>query len=122
MLTKYREFHRISLLIIEDDSEDFFLLKKTLLDSGVQKEDIDHVTSLEDAFLNISKKEYGLVLLDLNIDDSIGLKTFTTFHEANSHLPVVIMSGNSDANIADLSVSMEHKTIFLNKKFLKLIY
>ncbi len=104
MSLKYRNLEKISILVIEDDQEDFFLLKKSLLESGVHKDEIDHVTSLQAAFLNIENSDYDVVLLDLNVDDSVGLSTFTSFHEEYPQLPVVIMSGSSDKATAALSV------------------
>ena len=92
MSVKYNKLNDLSLLIIEDDVEDFFLLQKKLQESGFKKRDFDRVTSLKDAFLKVFDKSYDLVMLDLNIDDSIGLQTFESFHHAHPELPVIVMS------------------------------
>ena len=54
----------------------------------------------------LREREVDLVLLDLNLPDSAGLDTFRSVHRHAMHLPIVILSGQDDVELAVDAVSL----------------
>ena len=64
---------------------------------------IDHLysaDSIQQACDIIEKHNIHLVLLDLSLPDSSGLDTFMVIRQLTDKIPVIILTGISDANLA----------------------
>ena len=59
-----------------------------------------HVSQLSDAFKRLKEQPFEVVLLDLGLPDSTGLETFFKMHAEAPSVPVVILSGLADEQIA----------------------
>jgi len=90
----------IKVLILEDNPDDFFILKEALESSENMDFEISHVHRLARAISVMHEKPVDVVILDLQVPDSIGLETFLSFHGKFPHIPVVIMTGTKDYRIA----------------------
>ena len=55
---------------------------------------------LETGFSQLDRGDVDVVLLDLNLPDSTGLDTFRAVHRRTMHLPIVILSGQEDVELA----------------------
>jgi len=94
------EHEIIKVLILEDNPDDFFILKEALESSENMDFEISHVHRLARAISVMHEKPVDVVILDLQVPDSIGLETFLSFHGKFPHIPVVIMTGTKDYRIA----------------------
>ena len=90
----------IKLLILEDNPDDFFLLKEAVESSEDMNFEILHAHRLAQAIYTLKEQSADVVILDLQVPDSTGLETFRTFHGEFPHIPVVIMTGTKDYRIA----------------------
>ena len=90
----------IKVLILEDNHDEFFILKEALESSENMDFEISHVHRLARAISVMHEKPVDVVILDLQVPDSIGLETFLSFHGKFPHIPVVIMTGTKDYRIA----------------------
>ncbi|MCA3084802.1 MAG: response regulator [Rhodocyclaceae bacterium] len=94
------------VLVIEDDADDYFLILNRLVRCGFKDSDIENVTSLKLAFHYLTERSYDAIMLDLNIDDSIGIETFRLLCTAHPNVPIIILSGATEDNIARTAVRM----------------
>jgi len=96
----------IKILLIEDNPTDVLLVRATLkavpglsfelftadyLATGIELAKCDH---------------FDVVLLDLGLPGSQGLETFETFHRAVPDIPIVILSGLGDEEVAMQAVQL----------------
>lgn len=87
-------------ILLVEDSEDQVQLLKQLFAKSPELFTLQTAGSLADALTRLGMQETDLVLLDLTLPDSEGLRTFTRVMEAAPDLPVVVMSGIQDVNLA----------------------
>ncbi len=88
------------VLLVEDNPGDAAIAKHVLANDPAEHFELLHVRSLEQALLFLRQEVFHVVLLDLNLPDSDDLDTVTQVIESNSGLPVVILSGHDDEEIA----------------------
>ena len=65
---------------------------------------IERAASLEAAIASLGSHQIDIVLLDLNLPDSRGLETFSKIQRIAPELPVIILSGVADEELAVESV------------------
>jgi DNA-binding NtrC family response regulator len=91
---------KISVLIIEDSLDDFYLLKEVLESSEEIEAEIFHEERLENAISAARYNAIDAAVIDLSLPDSFGLDTFTAFHETYPLVPTIIMTGFRDHDTA----------------------
>ncbi|MEH2045396.1 hybrid sensor histidine kinase/response regulator [Nostoc sp.] len=106
----------IHILLVEDSASDAHLLHRIFLNSDREQWQMLHVERLSEAIeasrensastLNNSQIEsrkqrrFDLVLLDLSLPDSIGLDTLKEFRAEVPDIPVVVLTGIDDEDLA----------------------
>ncbi|MGZ4732449.1 MAG: ATP-binding response regulator [Terriglobales bacterium] len=87
------------VLLIEDNPGDADLVRLRLVD-GKTKVEVSCVNRLSDGLASLKEKSPGVILLDLNLPDSQGAETFRKVLEKAPDVPVVILSGQDDEDLA----------------------
>ncbi len=95
----------IKTLLVEDNDSYSRLVTKILGNDG-SGFDVEPVDTLAGAIKVLEEKQFDLVLLDLQLPDSEGLKTFTSVHDLCPDIPVIVLTGTSDENTAVKAVQM----------------
>jgi len=90
----------LNLLLIEDNPADIFFLKKMLLDVPLTINNIYEADRLEKGIDLLKKGNVGLTLLDLSLPDSSGLDSLFGILKATSKIPIIILTGLDDTNMA----------------------
>ena len=90
----------ISILLVEDNSRDVALLKEMLGEATTVQIELTHCNMLSSALTLLSKRSFGIILLDLSLPDSKGLETVVRTHAAVPNVPIVVMSGLGDEELA----------------------
>ncbi len=90
----------INILLVEDSSSDAKLLQQTLSCLGGERWQVSHFERLGDAINACSDKGFDIALLDLSLPDSDGLNTVAEFHAAAPNIPIVVLTGFDDEEIA----------------------
>jgi signal transduction histidine kinase len=89
----------LRILIVEDSEEQVCFLEQ-LFAKTPEIFRLHAVNSLAAALVHLQREEIDVVLLDLTLPDSDGLETFARVIEAAPDLPVVVMSGIQDVELA----------------------
>jgi len=96
--------HKITALIVEDSSDDYFLLQEILTSSDELETVIVHESRLEKALAAADKAVIDVAIIDLALPDSFGLDTFVAFHKKHPAVPTIIMTGAKDLEMAFAAV------------------
>lgn len=90
----------LSVLIVEDNPGDLFLLEETLRLTKLPFKDVFKATSAAEAIDSLQKHKVSIVLLDLSLPDSSG---FNSYHQVNEHadnVPIIVLTGLADTELA----------------------
>ncbi len=91
-------------LLIEDDRRAFLLLRDLIRAHGGSEFELHHESSLASGLAAISRGGVELILLDLTLPDSEGFETFQKVIEAAPRLPIIVITGMDDSEMALRSV------------------
>jgi putative nucleotidyltransferase with HDIG domain/PAS domain S-box-containing protein len=91
---------KLTILIIEDNPADARLIKEALVEDIGVAYNLKYADSLSNGLKNISEKGFDIVLLDLSLPDSIGLETISGISKKNKDVPLIILTGTDDLDIA----------------------
>ncbi|QLG50559.1 bacterio-opsin activator domain-containing protein [Natrinema halophilum] len=101
----------LRILLIEDNPGDARLIQEMLRDTeelaqrvkpsdeAGTRPDISRKTRLEDGLEAVEASSIDIVLLDLNLPDSEGLKTLETVHAETAETPIVVLTGVRDQQV-----------------------
>ena len=90
----------IKVLIIEDNFEDFRIIEEMLKEIENPVFELYRSNRLDDGLKALVKDEFDILLLDLNLPDSTGLDTFASVYDQAPEIPVVILTGFDDEDLA----------------------
>jgi diguanylate cyclase (GGDEF)-like protein len=90
----------IQVLLIEDNPADALLLREAVREDGLSTFEFTIAGSLLAGLEFLRDSWFDVVLLDLGLPDSQGLKSFETVHSAFPEKPVVVLSGSADQRLA----------------------
>ena len=95
------------VLLIEDNPGDIFLLREMVNEEAHEGFHIEaEARNLADGIAHLNAGEADVVLLDLSLPDSRGLDTFTTAHRAAPDVPIIVLSGVDDEELALQTVQL----------------
>jgi PAS domain S-box-containing protein len=90
----------LTVLLIEDNPGDARLISYMVEEINWPSVHLLHASSLSQGLEKLKKQPVDLVLLDLMLPDSTGRYTFSQLFSANSSIPVVVLSGIDDREVA----------------------
>lgn len=88
-----------NLLLIEDNPADARLVQEILNDCQLTHQ-LEHVTHISKAKSRLGEKHFDVILLDLSLPDSHGIQTLDTMLKAAPDVPIVVMTGIDDRELA----------------------
>jgi two-component sensor histidine kinase/CheY-like chemotaxis protein len=88
------------LLLVEDNPGDARLLKEMLKEPGSHDFELTRVESMSQAENHLEQHGADIILLDLGLPDAQGLAALQRAHAAAPRLPLVVLTGNDDADLA----------------------
>lgn len=86
--------------MIEDNQDYIYLFKKKMMSRQAHRIHFECVDRLGSALKHVEKGPYDLILLDLFLPDSNGLETFRKIHAEAPHIPILILTGFDDEEVA----------------------
>ncbi len=94
----------VTILLIEDNADDVLILERGLSKEAKGKYILQSVDSLAKGLDFLSSSGADIVLLDLGLPDTYGLSSFERLRGYAPAVPIIVLTGNDDDNIAILSV------------------
>jgi len=91
---------RLRILLVEDNPGDARLLQETIADADGGRFEITHLVRCDEATKRLVEDRFDVVLLDLSLPDSQGLETVARVNTAAPQVPIVIMTGLDDEEMA----------------------
>jgi diguanylate cyclase (GGDEF)-like protein/PAS domain S-box-containing protein len=95
----------LRILLIEDNRVDACLLQLLLEKSGGAACQIEVAGLLATGLERLAAGGLDLVLLDLGLPDSCGLATFLALQASAPHVPIIVLSGMDDQDLATQAVA-----------------
>jgi len=89
-----------TVLLIEDDPADTQLITEILREEPEHAMEILHVNNMAHGLKALARGGIDVVLLDLTLPDSSGHNTFGMLHEHASTIPVIVLTGMDDKEMA----------------------
>ena len=96
----------LNILMVEDNPGDQFLVTELLNLSGIKVGALFPVETIRQALEIMQEETIDIILLDLTLPDSSGLHSFKSIKEHASHIPIVILSGLTDMNLAFEAITL----------------
>ncbi len=96
----------IRALLIEDNPGDARLIEEILRQAKGRKFVLDNYNNLTDGLKALMKGNYDVLLLDLSLPDSRGFDTFLKTYARKPQIPIVILTGTDDEELAIKSVQV----------------
>ena len=108
---------KITILIIEDNPGDVRLIKEVLAETNGGAFDLKYADRLSDGLKKISENTVDIVLLDLSLPDSAGLETITGFSEKNKDIPLIILTGTAELDVAKRALGIGAQDYLVKGQF-----
>lgn len=90
----------LRVLLIEDNVGDSRLIRRTLLGTLAVTFDVETADRLATGLERLRAGSVDVLLLDLSLPDSQGLETFRRVHQELPDLPIVVLTGLEDEQVA----------------------
>jgi len=94
----------IKVLMVEDNPADVDLFKELLAEDSSPGIELTAGSTLGQALDLLAAQDFDAVLLDLNLPDSRGFETFLQVRDKVPNLPIVVLSGLADEDLAAKAV------------------
>ena len=88
------------ILIVEDNPLDATLVREYLELAGLRIEQIHYADKLKGTLEMAPQWQPELIFLDLNLPDSNGLGTFLSINGIFPYVPIIVLSGQNDTDVA----------------------
>jgi PAS domain S-box-containing protein len=95
----------VNILVIEDNPGDYLLVHE-YLEESFSKATVFHADTLEQGISILKKEQIEIALLDLTLPDTEGIASFHTVKSAAPKVPVIILTGLGDTQLALESVKI----------------
>jgi len=90
----------VKVLLIEDNPGDVRLIREFLNDAGVDAYDVECVDLVHTGMERLAGGGIDVVLLDLQLPDSLGLDTLSRVHDQTPDVPIVVFTALGDKDLA----------------------
>jgi signal transduction histidine kinase/DNA-binding response OmpR family regulator len=107
----------INILLVEDNLADADLISELLEEASLARYLITSIDRLSDAIALINSQEFDVILLDLSLPDSHGLNTLEKVVLTAPTLPVLVLTGLTDRELAVQAVRQGAQDYLVKGKF-----
>lgn len=108
---------KITVLLIEDSRTDAFLLVDTLAKFGGKEFELIQATTLDLATIRLQEEKVDVVLLDLSLPLFLGLEPLEQVRKLKPNLPIIVLSGYNDPELATEAMRKGAKNFFVKGHF-----
>lgn len=98
--------HNVRVNLLEDDSDDVYLIEKHLRSNHADRYSVTHFTTLAEFLSTADDDSKDVLLLDLNLSDSKGLNTLRCINLRTPKYPVIVLTNHSDEEYGREAIHM----------------
>jgi signal transduction histidine kinase len=95
---------RIKILLVEDDEDDFVIIRDTLSDIKRQRFDLKWVKSYDEALKKVGEVSCSVCLVDYFLGDRNGIDLIEEFIRKGFREPIIILTGQGDYDLDILAM------------------
>jgi len=88
--------NKLSVLLIEDDEDDYFITRKYLKDIPDKEITLDWISSFEEAKRALTTSQHDICLIDYRLGENTGLELLQYAEEIKYRTPTIILTGQAD--------------------------
>jgi DNA-binding response OmpR family regulator len=107
----------LKVLLIEDNAGDAFLIKFYLGESQSPKFDLQHAETIASAFEKLLNDKFDIILMDLNLPDSLGMETVKKLLKTFPNNLVIVLTGLIDEKVGLETVRYGAQDFLVKGKF-----
>ncbi len=89
----------IRIILVEDNPGDALIIEEMLKEIYDNKFELNRFQRVDDGLKHLNE-DFDIMLLDLNLPDSQGIETFNTMNKHAPELPIIILTGLIDEELA----------------------
>ena len=90
----------INIFLLEDNPGDRRLIQEALKEGGANRFNLDWADRLSSGLEKLSAQRPDAIILDLSLPDSRGLETFARVYAQTPDVPIVVLTGLKDEELA----------------------
>ena len=90
----------LRVLLVEDNPGDARLVREMLAEMNTERYEVIATDRLADTLAALTERPFDAILLDLNLPDDYGLATLIKVRAVAPHVPVIVVSGLADEEMA----------------------
>ncbi len=109
--------HLIKVLLVEDDEDDYILIRDLLNDVPEQQFQLDWAATFTEAVTTIQHQHHDVYLVDYRLGERDGLELLKLIDREDSS-PVIILSGQGDREL-DIAALRSGAADYLDKTYLR---
>ncbi len=99
-LPKINTMKTISVLLVDDDEDDYFLTKSCLNDIKDQKFEVTWASSYNQALQHLSEQHFDICFFDYILGAATGLDLLQIAQDLRVRTPIILLTGRGDTSIA----------------------
>jgi diguanylate cyclase (GGDEF)-like protein len=99
--------NRIKILLVEDSLPDAYYIEELLSEVSSYELLLKNANTLSTGLVLLQEEQFDLVLLDLELPDSHGIDTALTLRGHFPAIPIVVLTGSADEELAMKSLQMD---------------
>jgi len=107
-------YPNVKILLIEDDKDDYLVIRDLLKDIQTTQYDLEWESDSEKAIEKIKKQEADVYLIDHRLGKTTGIEIIGKLQEENLHKPIILLTGQSDHEL-DIAAMESGAWDFLTK-------
>lgn len=91
--------NKIHILLIEDNPGDALIINEMIKEVYADNFELDHFKRIKEGLEHVNE-DFDIMLLDLNLPDSQGIETFNIMNKHAPEVPIIILTGLLDEDLA----------------------
>jgi len=90
---------KVEILLFEDNPGDAAMIEEMLEEFADFPYELKNVETLNEGLSLLKERPFDVIMTDLRLPDSDGIKTFFDIHARNSRIPIIILTASNDEKI-----------------------